>query len=88
VPAGGDGRHAGADGAGTAHIERRIADHPDVPEVDGGAQVRADCRQGLASHVVPLVVLVADRPFLFVLHDRPTGAVFFAGQVTNPGASS
>jgi serine protease inhibitor len=36
----------------------------------------------------PVVVLVADRPFLFVLHDRPTGAVLFAGQVTDPGASS
>lgn len=25
-----------------------------------------------------------DRPFLFLLHDRPTGALLFAGQVTNP----
>jgi serpin B len=25
-----------------------------------------------------------DRPFLFLLRDRPTGALLFAGQVTNP----
>jgi serpin B len=30
------------------------------------------------------VNLVVDRPFVFLLRDRPTGAVLFAGQVTNP----
>ena len=34
----------------------------------------------------PLASLDVDRPFLFVLRDRPTGAVLFAGQVTNPSA--
>ena len=28
--------------------------------------------------------LQVDRPFLFLLRDRLTGAVLFAGQVTNP----
>jgi serpin B len=28
--------------------------------------------------------LIADRPFLFFLRDRPTGTVLFAGQVTDP----
>jgi serpin B len=34
----------------------------------------------------PLIdeTLQVDRPFLFLLRDRPTGAVVFAGQVTNP----
>jgi serpin B len=26
----------------------------------------------------------ADRPFLFVIRDNPTGAVLFLGQVTSP----
>jgi serpin B len=30
------------------------------------------------------VNLVVDRPFVFLLRDRPTGAILFAGQVTNP----
>jgi serpin B len=29
---------------------------------------------------------VADHPFAYVIRDRPTGAVLFAGVVTNPGA--
>ena len=28
--------------------------------------------------------LVVDRPFMFLLRDKPTGALLFAGQVTNP----
>jgi len=28
--------------------------------------------------------LVADRPFLFFVRDRPTGAVIFAGRVVDP----
>ena len=28
--------------------------------------------------------MVVDRPFLFTIVDRPTGAILFAGQVTNP----
>jgi serpin B len=30
------------------------------------------------------VTLVVDRPFVFLLRDRSTGAIIFAGQVTNP----
>ncbi len=30
------------------------------------------------------VEIVIDRPFIFLLRDNPTGAVLFAGQVTNP----
>jgi serpin B len=33
-----------------------------------------------------MVNLVVDRPFVFLLRDRPSGAVLFAGQVTNPAA--
>ena len=32
------------------------------------------------------VTLVVDRPFLFFIRDLPTGAILFAGQVTNPAA--
>jgi serpin B len=32
------------------------------------------------------VNLIVDRPFVFLLRDRPSGAILFAGQVTNPGA--
>jgi serpin B len=28
--------------------------------------------------------LIVDRPFVFFLHDRPTGVIVFAGQVTDP----
>jgi serpin B len=31
--------------------------------------------------------LTVDRPFLFLLRDKPTGAIVFAGQVTDPSAS-
>ena len=31
--------------------------------------------------------LVVDRPFLFFVRDIPTGALLFAGQVTNPAAN-
>jgi serpin B len=33
-----------------------------------------------------MVNLVVDRPFVFLLRDRPSGAILFAGQVTNPAA--
>jgi serine protease inhibitor len=29
-------------------------------------------------------VVVADRPFLFVIRDRPTGATLFIGQIVAP----
>lgn len=32
----------------------------------------------------PELTVQADRPFLYVIRHRPTGAVLFAGQVTNP----
>ncbi len=33
----------------------------------------------------PEVLVAADRPFLYVLRDRPTGAVLFLGRVLDPG---
>ncbi len=30
------------------------------------------------------VALLVDRPFIFALRDRPTGAVLFLGRVTDP----
>jgi len=45
-----------------------------------------------ASEFVPvagvLQAFVADRPFFFLLHDRPTGVVLFAGQVTDPASAN
>lgn len=37
--------------------------------------------------LAPSRTLTVDRPFLYVLRDRPTGTVLFAGAVTNPAAS-
>jgi len=75
----------------TTEVPLELADvvHQADVRVDEKGTVAAAATGAVAiATAAPLVVLVADRPFLFVLHDRPTGAVFFAGQVTNPGASS
>jgi len=34
----------------------------------------------------PKIIFRADRPFLFLIRHRPTGAVLFLGRVANPGA--
>jgi serine protease inhibitor len=34
----------------------------------------------------PQIVFRADRPFLFLIRHRPTGAVLFLGRLANPGA--
>jgi serpin B len=39
---------------------------------------------GATSAPAEIVDLVIDRPFLFLLHDRETGAILFMGRVTNP----
>jgi len=75
----------------TTEVTLELADvvHQADVRVDEKGTVAAAATGAVAiATAAPLVVLVADRPFLFVLHDRPTGAVLFAGQVTNPGASS
>ena len=75
----------------TTEVPLELADvvHQADVRVDEKGTVAAAATGAVAiATAAPLVVLVADRPFLFVLHDRPTGAVLFAGQVTNPGASS
>jgi serpin B len=36
-------------------------------------------------HIEPMVV---DRPFLYAIVDKPTGAILFAGQVTNPATKT
>lgn len=38
-------------------------------------------------HVPEPLFINADRPFLFVLRDRPTGAILFMGRVVDPSAS-
>ena len=32
----------------------------------------------------PQLVLTADRPFLYFLRDKPTGAILFMGRVLDP----
>jgi len=54
--------------------------------VDEKGTVAAAATAGIViATAIPVEVLVADRPFVFVLHDRPTGTVLFAGQVMDPG---
>jgi len=44
----------------------------------------------IGATAVPIRIehLVVDRPFVFLLRDVPTGAVLFAGQVTNPATQT
>ena len=42
---------------------------------------------GITAVPADLKTVRADHPFLYVLRDRPTGAVLFAGAVTDPSAS-
>ena len=39
---------------------------------------------GTAAQIDPFKTLVANRPFLCVIFDKPTGAILFAGAVENP----
>lgn len=41
----------------------------------------------IPGHIREPLVINADRPFLFVLRDRPTGAILFMGRVVDPSAS-
>ena len=34
----------------------------------------------------PQTVFIADHPFLFIIRDRNSGALLFAGRVVDPGA--
>lgn len=75
----------------TTDVPLALADvvHQADVRVDEKGTVAAAATGAVAiATAAPLVVLTADRPFLFVLHDKPTGAVLFAGQVTDPGANS
>ena len=52
VPAGGDRDDARADRAGTANVQRRIADDPDTFHLDAGRMPGHHFAQGLPGHVV------------------------------------
>jgi serpin B len=82
----------GADFAGiTTDVPLELSDvvHQADVRVDEKGTVAAAATGAIAiATAAPIVVLNADRPFLFVLHDRPTGAVVFAGQMTDPSTSS
>jgi serpin B len=58
-------------------------EHEVVVEVDEeGTEAAAASGGAMASSHGPTVTV--DRPFLFVIHDEPTGAVLFLGRVTDP----
>jgi serpin B len=42
---------------------------------------------GFTSAPAETFEFVADRPFLFAIRDRPTGAILFLGRVVDAGAA-
>ena len=59
-----------------------VNEHGTVASAATAVIVRAS---SASSHIEQMVV---DRPFLYAIVDQPTGAILFAGQVTDPSASS
>jgi serpin B len=43
---------------------------------------------GVTSAPMRIEQLIVDRPFVFLIRDVPTGAILFAGQVTNPSSKT
>jgi serpin B len=41
---------------------------------------------GLSGLIRPLAEFVADRPFIFLIYDDPTGQILFVGRLSEPGA--
>jgi serpin B len=52
-----------------------------------GTQAGAATAVGVRTALAPSVSIRVDRPFFFVLRDLPTGAILFAGRVTDPSAN-
>jgi serpin B len=59
--------------------------HEAFIEVDeNGTEAHAATGAGMASSHGPTITV--DRPFFFVIRDRPTGAIHFVGRVTDPSS--
>lgn len=54
---------------------------------EAAAATALGMRAGAAPRVEEPIPVVADHPFLYILHDRVTGAILFIGRVVDPRAA-
>ena len=73
-------------GSATSALPVDTVQHEAFIEVDEEG-TEAHAATGAAMAVSHGPTITVDRPFFFVIRDRPTGAILFVGRVTDPAAS-
>ncbi len=81
-----------ADFSGITTAERlfiaRVVHEATITVDEKGTEAAAATAVAMAASAMPAqpIVMRVDHPFLFVLRDRPTGAVLFLGRISDPSA--